>query len=535
MQGTVVDKGNAGVTLWHDPQRRVVVYDVPDLVDKICQMVPGARRLTNGYVAAPTEPYNLQMLRYLGLPVVPPMDVNGYDWPGRYQPFGAQRITANFLVVHPRAFVLSDMGTGKTLAALWAADFVMRINSGLRCLVVAPLSTLRRVWEDAIFQNFLGRRRAIVLYGPKKKRQDLLREPADFYIINPEGLEVLKRELDIQSRPDIRMVIVDEASMYKDRTTSRHALARKLVASRDYLWMMTGTPTPNAPTDAYGIAKLVNNCNGESFNSFQGRTMMNLGNSGFIWKPRAGAQNEVHRLLQPSVRFAIADCIDLPPCTTQRREVDLSPAQAKAYKELKRDYVLMTKQGAITAANEAVLRAKLIQLSAGAIYGPDRAIEHIDAAPRIKALREAMEQCKEKIIIFAPLTSVISMLSQELKDYSCAVVRGSSDGGPSDKERNQILQDFQESEKPRVLIAHPRTMAHGLTLTAASAVIWYAPIDSTELYLQANKRIDRPGQVHNTTVVQLTSTKIETEIYRRLEANESLQGALLALAKGGFE
>ena len=444
--------------MWHDRERQLVVYDTPD-ADNVARMIPTATRLSNGFIAVPTSTYNLQMLRYLGMPTLPPLEVNGYDYPGKYTPFEAQRITANFLVVNPRSFVLSDMGTGKTLSALWAADHVMSSNPGLRCLVVAPLSTLRRVWSDAIFANFLGRRTCTVLHGTKQQRTALLARAADFYIINPEGLEVLKNDLSLDKRPDIRMVIVDEASMYKDRTTSRHALARKLLATRDYLWMMTGTPTPNAPTDAYGLAKLVNNCGGESYPSFQSRTMMRINQ--FIWKPRSGAHAEVHRLLQPSVRFAISDCIDLPPCTTQRREVELSPAQAKAYKELKRDYVLMTKQGQITAQNEAVLRMKLIQISCGAVYGDKRAITHLDAAPRIRALREAMEQCSEKIIIFAPLTSVISMLHQELSDYSCGVVRGSSDGGPSDKERNQTLSDFMSKEKPRVLIAHPRTMAHG--------------------------------------------------------------------------
>ncbi len=520
------------IQLFHDRARRMVVYDeVPDRA-RFLTMVPGARPLHNGYVAAPVNLQSMQMARLLSLPTLPIMEAEGYDYPGRYKPFTAQRVTSNFLVLHPRSFVLSDMGTGKTLSALWASDFVMQRHPGMRCLVVAPLSTLRRVWEDAVFGNLLGRRKAIVLYGSKSKRRDLLAQEADFYIINPEGLEVLKKDLTLQARPDIRMVIVDEASMYKDRSTARHALARQLLTPRDYLWMMTGTPTPNAPTDAYGLAKLVNNAWSESFTSFKNRTMMQF--SQFVWKPRVGAQHEVHRLLQPSVRFAIADCMDLPPCTTQSREVELSSAQAKAYKELKRDYVLMTRAGPITAANEAVLRSKLIQISAGAVYGEGRRVEKIDAAPRIKALREAMEACGEKIIIFAPLTSVISLLYEELKgEYSCGIVRGSSDGGPSDKERNQTLADFMRADKPRVLIAHPRTMAHGLTLTAASTVIWYAPIDSTELYLQANKRIDRPGQTKATTIVQLTSTSVETEIYRRLEHNESLQGALLALAKQG--
>jgi hypothetical protein len=130
--------------VWHDPQRQLVVYDTPD-ADKVARMIPNATRLSNGYIAVPTSTYNLQMLRYLGMPTLPPLEVNGYDYPGKYTPFAAQRITANFLVLNPRAFVLSDMGTGKTLSALWAADTVMRANPGLRCLVVAPLSTLRRV------------------------------------------------------------------------------------------------------------------------------------------------------------------------------------------------------------------------------------------------------------------------------------------------------------------------------------------------------------------------------------------------------
>jgi len=521
---------NSDVKVWHDARNKAVIYDrLPD-PDRFLKLVPRAVKLRNGYVAAPTTLYNLQLTRHMGLPTLEPLEVNSYDYPGRYTPFNAQRVTSNFLCLYPRAFVLSDMGTGKTLAALWAADFIMRSDPGTRCLVVAPLSTLRRVWNDAIFENLLGRRDCVVLHGERQKRRALLAEPHDFYIINPEGLEIIAAEL--AQRTDIRIAICDEASMFKDRTTRRHGTARRIIAPMDYVWLMTGTPTPNAPTDAYGLAKIVNGAQGQSYASFRNRTMMQL--SQFVWRPRAGATRVVHSLLQPSVRFAISDCIDLPPCTTQRREVDLSPAQAKAYRDLKRDYVLMTRKGPITAVNEAVLRMKLIQISAGAVYGEDREVNHIDAAPRIKALREVMEECNEKIIIFAPLTSVISLLSKELHDYSHAIVRGSSDGGPTERERAEIIADFMAKDKPRVLIAHPRTMAHGLTLTAASTVIWYAPIDSTELYLQANKRIDRPGQVHATTIVQLTSTAIETEIYRRLQMNESLQGALLSLVKGDW-
>ena len=509
--------------MWFDAQRNMVIYDTPG-DNTIAETVPDAVRLHNGYVAAPATLYNLQLLRYLGFPTIQPMDIS-YDWPGRYTPFTAQRVTANFLSVHPRAFVLNDMGTGKTLAALWAADFVMRSNPGVRCLVVAPLSTLERVWADAIFQNLLGRRTVRVLHGSSAKRRELLAQPADFYVVNYDGVEVLAKEL--ADRDDIRMAVIDEASAYRNRTTERHRVARRLLATKDYLWLMTGTPTPNGPTDAYGMAKLVNNCFGEGWASYHDRVMQKV--SMYKWIPKHGAHAEAHKLLQPSVRFAISDCVDLPPCTVQSRDVELSVAQRTAYAAMKKDLMIMAAKGPITAQNEAVLRLKLLQISCGAIYGADREIHHVDAAPRMKALREIMEQCNEKIIIFAPFTSVVHMIHRELKkDYSVEVINGEVPA----KQRNEIFSAFMDTGQPRVLVADPGTMSHGLTLTAASTIIWYAPTDRTETYLQANKRIDRPGQPKATTIVQLAATPVEREVYRRLEANESLQGLVLALAKG---
>ena len=509
--------------MWFDAARNLLVYD-SHAADQIAQQVDGAKRLLNGYVAVPASLYNLQVLRFIGLDVPPVMD-RTYDWPGRYKPFEAQRVTANFLTLNPRAFVLSDMGTGKTLAALWAADYVMsQYQRGVcRALVVSPLSTLKRVWEDAVFHNFLGRRSAVILHGSKAKRLEALNTPADFYIINFDGLEVIEKEL--AERSDIRMAIVDEASAYRAHTTARHKTARRVLQPKDYLWMMTGTPIPNGPTDAYGMAKLVNNAGGESYRAFEDRVTLKIGM--FKRIPKPGAQEEAYKLLSPAVRFAIEDCVDLPPITVQQREIALSTEQAKAYKEMKRDMQLLAKQGAITAANEAVLRLKLIQIACGAVYGPNKEVHHLDTAPRLSALREVIEQSSHKVIVFAPLTSVLAMLSKELKDIPHAVINGAV----SAKERDVIIQAFRNDVNPRVLLADPATMAHGLTLVEATTVVWYAPTDRTELYLQANKRIHRPGQKHACAVVQLAATAGEREIYRRLEANETMQGLLLKMVR----
>lgn len=525
------------IQFWQDPARKLLVYDSPT-PDRLQATVPGAIRLHNGYVAVPQTLYNLQLLHYLEHPITPPLA--DYDWPGPYTPFEAQRVTANFLAANPKAFVLSDMGTGKTLAALWAADHIMAQNppGSMRALIVAPLSILQRVWADAIFQNLLGRRTFAILHGTPKQREELLAKPYDFYIINYDGLAVGAPNnakdpgrglfAALEARTDIRIAIVDEASAYRDGTTRRHRVARRLLGNRDYLWLMTGTPTPNGPTDAYGMAKLVNNAFGESFTSFKQRVLYKA--SMWKWVPRAGAQAEARKLLQPSVRFAIEDCVDLPECTTQQREVELSEEQKVAYKALQRDLVLAVKDGrVITAANEAVLRLKLIQVACGAIYGADHEVNLIDARPRIAALLEVLEQTEHKVIVFAPLTSVLNLLNKELKNYSRAVINGSV----SAKERNKIFGDFQAEAEPRILLADPATMSHGLTLTEAATIVWFGPTDRTELYIQANARINRPGQKRTTTVVQIVSTPIEREIFRRLENNQSLQGVLLGMVREG--
>src|SRR5574337_1184746 len=140
--------------VYHDTARNLVVYKT-DQVDKIAQYVPNARQINGEHIAVPLNLYNAQLLALLAMPIVPVMD--NYDWPiepGR-KPLAHQKISANFKVTHPRSFDLSDMGTMKTLATLWAADWLMTQfpRGTCRAMVVTPLSIMERVWGDAIFKN----------------------------------------------------------------------------------------------------------------------------------------------------------------------------------------------------------------------------------------------------------------------------------------------------------------------------------------------------------------------------------------------
>lgn len=523
---------------YHDTERNILVYKTQE-PERLVQYVPDAKQINGSFVSVPRNLYNSQLLRWLNYPVVPIMDHYSFPHgPDIEHPTQAQKLMANFCVLHPKCFNLSDMGTMKTLATLWAADWLMdQYEKGTcRAIIVAPLSILQRVWGDAIFKNFIGKRTYAIVYGNARKRQEILATPADFYIINYDGLGIgahtRKRfELDglsknIFDRPDIRIAIIDEASAYRDSRTKRSRIARLLLAGRDYLWLLTGTPTPNGPTDAYGMAKLVNNAFGETYTSFHRRTMMQV--STFKWIPQRDGYEEARKLLRPSIRFDIKDVWDGPALTTQQRQVELTDEQKKAMHELKRSLQVMVKSGPITAVNEAAARTKFIQISLGAIYDQAHNWHLIDSKPRLAELRSVIEQASGKLLAFAPLTSVIDLLYSTLKEeQSCAIVNGNV----SQADRNRIFAGFQHEAEPRILIADPGTMAHGLDLWQAQTVVWYGPTDKTELYLQANKRAHRPGQKYPVTIVQIVSTQLEREIFKRLENNQSMQGLMLEMVR----
>lgn len=540
------------MTFYHDQKHNVLVY--PNQNPFVLQNLPEAKLIGRTHFAVPFTLTNAQVLRYFNHPVPTVMD--GYDWPHApgIKPYESQKTTSNFVVLHRRAFVLSDMGVGKTLAVLWAADWLMQQYPKGECcaLIVAPLSTLQRVWGDAIFKNFLSRRSFEILHGTPSQRIAALARKADFYVANYEGVSVgahvrNRLELDgfsqlLAERSDIRIAIVDEASAYKSASTKRHRISRLVFGKKEYLWALSGTPTPNSPVDAYGLAKLVNNAYGKSESTFRSESMIKV--SQFVWVPQRDGYAKARQLLSPSIRFDIRDVWDGPELTTQQREVELTDQQKKLIADLKRDLQITIKSGEpITAVNEAALRTKFIQIVLGAVYDSDHKAHLTDASPRLNELKAVIEQAPGKLLIFVPLTSVVNVLYKELgqiKDKAGKVIqegwsRAIVNGETSQKERAAIFEQFQRSPEsaPRLLIADPGTMAHGLDLWQAQTVVWYGPSDKTELYLQANKRAHRPGQKHPVTIVEIIATPLEREIFRRLETNTSLQGALLDMVRKG--
>lgn len=476
------------------------------------------------------------VLRRLGIKVPSPI-LYRYNWAGSPNKpvMKHQRTTSAFLTLNRRAFVFNEMGSGKTLAALHAAEFLRASGKIKKTLIICPLSTMQRAWGDEIFENFMHRR-YVVLHGSREKRLSLLAQDADYYIINHDGVSLPWMHAALMARGDINLIIADEASAYRNSRTTRYKKFETLVNRPNvWSWLLTATPCPNAPSDAWALARLVDKTTvPKYFKSFQERVMHQI--SPYKWVPRPDGAKVAFDVMQPAIRFRTRDCIDLPPTTYMTRAAELTDEQKKAYAQMHRTFVMQAaadKGRPVVAANAAVKLTKLMQIACGVVRtGDGDDVVELDSAPRIEVVKEVLAEAHGKVIVFVPFKAVIQKLALAIsEDYTVATVSGDT---PL-RERNEIFAAFQNAEDPRVIVAHPKCMSHGLTLTAASTIVWYAPYASNEGTEQANGRIVRPGQTRHTNIVEIEATTVEREIYKALREKKKMSGAIMDLYKSQFE
>jgi SNF2 family DNA or RNA helicase len=444
---------------------------------------------------------------------VPSPILRDYKWTGKHQPFAHQKTTASFLTLHDRAFCFNEQGTGKTASVIWAADYLIKRGEIKRVLVLCPLSIMKSAWQQDLF-TFAMHRSCGVAHGDAKTRKKVVAAGAEFVIVNFDGLAIIKDDI-INSGFDL--IVVDEANAYKNAQTNRWKVLNDIIKQTSpMLWMLTGTPAAQSPLDAYGLARLVSPEKAPKyFSHFRAETMYQV--TKFKWAPKPGSEAYVHSVLQPAIRFEKKDCLDLPDVTYLDRDAPMTPQQQKYYKQLKSEMLLEAAGEEVSAVNAAVKINKLLQISGGAVYSDSGEVLEFDVSNRMNAVLEVIEEASNKVLVFVPFTHTIELLRRKLEKegISCDVINGKV---PVNK-RTDIVTRFQTEKTPHVLLIQPQAASHGLTLTAADTIIWYAPVTSVETYLQANARINRPGQKNAMTVVHIRGSDVEDKLYSMLRGN----------------
>ena len=497
----------------------VVAFHDKDMIE---EMLPGATRFTyknTELIAVKHTDESTLILRNSGYNVTPPISFS-YNWPGPFTPYQHQLETAGAMSVYPRLHVFDDPGLGKSASCIWACDYLMKQGKVKKVLLVVPLSTMRATWDKELLQ-LVPHRSCSILYGSKTKRLKNLAYDCDFYIINHHGLKVIPDELQAMG---FDLIVFDESTALKNSKTIIWKTVRKL-SENCRLWLMTGTPTPNSPLDAFGQGRLVAPERlPPNFTRWREKVMLSV--SRFKWVPKIDAWKHVNYALQPAVRHSKDECLDLPPVTYTFREAEDTPDQKRALKELNTKAQSDVGDATVTAVNAAALISKALQISQGEVINDTGGTTRIPAKGRLKVLKECIDQTSRKVIVFVNFTAVLDMIEDFLKKEGIGMVR--VDGKITDKQREKNFKAFREDSDVKVLIAHPQTAAHGITLVEADTTIWYGAIYNAEYYEQANNRMNRPGQHHPMTVVHIYSSTFEMQIYKHLQGKIDFQDAVLS-------
>jgi SNF2 family DNA or RNA helicase len=368
-------------------------------------------------------------------------------------------------------------------------------------------------------------RKVDVAHGSADKRRKIINSDAEFIVINYDGVEIVEEDI---RNGGFDLIIVDEATHYKNAQSKRWKCLNRLVTEDTWLWMMTGTPAAQSPLDAYGLAKLANPQSvPRFFGSFRDQVMFKI--SQFKWIPKPTATNTVYNALQPAIRYTKEQCLDLPEMTYVKRAVELTRQQKKYYKELKSRLVMEAAGEEVTAHNAAISMNKLLQISAGAVYTDKGDTLEFDIKHRYNVLKEVIDESSQKVLVFVPFKHTIDILTEKLRKdgITVEVIRGDV---PATK-RTEIFKRFQTTPKPQILVIQPQSAAHGVTLTAANTVVWWGPTSSLETYAQANARVHRSGQRHPCTVIQLQGSAVEKHVYALLDSRINVHSKIIDLYK----
>lgn len=466
----------------------------------------------------------VKVLRNIGINAPPPI-LYHYHWPGppNKRPMLHQRQTAAFFTLYNKCFCFNQPGTAKTASSLWAADYLMNIGLVNKVLIVAPNTSLDVTWMEEIFA-FLMHRRAAMLVGSSERRHKLLATDSHFYVINHHGLETIADEL--KRRKDIDLVIGDECDVYRTADTNLYKVIEEVTKKRR-TWLMSGTPCPNAPTDAWALARLVSPSRvPQYFGQWRRQTMYQV--STYKWMPKPDSYEMAFNAMQPAIRYMKKDCIDLPPMITMPRSADITPQQKKALSQMKNQAVMEARAGVvISAINAADKINKMRQVLCGVVKDTATGLyEEVPHQLRVDVLLHEIAKAPTKVLVIVPFKGIIAALHRDIvTHYSCEIINGDV----SRTERTAIVKRFKNTPDPHVLLCHPKVMSHSLNLAEAATIIFYAPIYSNGEFGQVIERIARPGQEQDMTIVRIGAHPLEWEIYRILDTRSMGQESILSL------
>jgi len=467
-------------------------------------------------------------------------------YPFKNKPFEHQRKYLERFWKRPVAALFADMGTGKSFMVINNIAMLYDVGKINSAIVIAPKGVYRN-WVDQELPKHLPEhiisRTALWTPSPRKAEKaelDNLWEVTEDLKILVMNVEALSTAKGMEYAKRFAMftkcfMAIDESTTIKTPTAKRAKNVVKVGTHALYRRIMTGSPVTRSPMDLYQQCDfLSNDClDSPSFYAFRARYAIlvekHMGSHSFKKIVGYRKLDELKEKLDRfSYRITKEECLDLPPKVFVKREVQLTKEQMKAYEEMKTLALAMFDKGLTTTVNALTQLMRLHQITCGHSKLDD-GTEISIPTKRTEELLSVIEETSGKVIIWANYRHDIESIKLELqKEYGMAAV-GTYYGDTDEEERRRVVREFQEPESElRFFVGNPRTGGYGLTLTAASTVVYYSNSFDLEVRLQSEDRAHRIGQTKSVTYVDLmVPGTIDEKIVRALRdkidiANEVL-------------
>lgn len=443
----------------------------------------------------------------------------------KYKPHDYQRYAAEFIITHPVAALLLDMGLGKTSITLTAInDLLFDSFEVHKVLVVAPLRVARDTWSAEIEKwEHLRELRYSVVVGSEQERISALRTPADIYIINRENIQWLVEESGLPF--DFDMAVIDELSSFKNHLSKRFRAFMKVRPKLKRIVGLTGTPAGNGLMDLFAEFKLLDMGErlGRLIGLYRNTYFQPDKRNGMViysYKPLPNAEQQIYdKISDITISMKAADHLKMPELISSEYTVQLSEKEKEKYDRLKKDLIFSTEDNEVTAANAASLSNKLSQMANGAVYSDDESVIEIHDR-KLDALEDIIESMNGKPLLVAYWFK--HDLERIRKRFEIREIKSSED-----------ISDWNSGKIPVALI-HPASAGHGLNLqSGGSTLVWFGLTWSLELYQQTNARLWRQGQTADTVVIQHIVAKgtIDEQIMKALKTKDTTQAALITAVK----
>lgn len=446
----------------------------------------------------------------------------------RYEPHEYQEYATNFILSHPIAAILLEMGLGKSVITL-TAIFDLTLDSFLirKVLVIAPLRVARDTWPAEIEKwDHLNGLTYSVAIGSEAQRKAALLQRAQVYLINRENVDWLINDSGIPF--DYDMVVIDELSSFKSHTAKRFRALRKVRPNVKRIVGLTGTPSSNGLMDLWAEIGILD------MGQRLGRYISHFRNAYFVpdkrnqqiiftYKPKPGAEEAIYRLISDiTISMKNTDYLKLPDLVLNEIPVLLSEDERQQYEIMRSEMVLSLKGKEIDAVNAAALSNKLLQMANGAVYDGNGGVIRIHDR-KLDALEDIIEAANGKPVLIAYWYK--HDLERIMEHFPAIQL-----------DNAESIKRWNDGEIP-VAVIHPASAGHGLNLQAGgSCLVWFGLTWSLELYQQTNARLWRQGQKDTVIIHHIVAKEtIDEQVMKALKRKDKTQTALIDAVKANLK